>query len=383
MKKNFVVASTSLALCLPALAMANPPGGTVILQGYIDTGIMVERTRGGTTKAMMKSGQEDASRIILLGIEPLSAENRVMFFLEQDFDVNNGQTKDLLSDGSNWAFNAQSTLSFINDRYGEFGMGHLYSFNSTPGKEGWTKKMDAFYTYMEASLFGTSGYTLVSNSAYWISPRWAGFQTGLLFSINGENTKEADGAFSKNNRFWNAAVNYEKGPAQGILSLAGTIMGSGDKAKNPFQLRVGGNYNFGPARVFAGYTYHKNNTRLSIPSPEYIGAAMALVHSPEGNGKGIDTHAFNIGIHIPFHGATLIGQYQYMTGKVKNPLLTQAVFKGYDKVKKNILAAGVRYPLSKRTHLYTVGAWADGKKGLSVDKTSNRWILMAGLGHSF
>lgn len=383
--KLSIALASAVFLASSFQAQAEAPGGTVILEGYIDGGIMVERTKGRDTKAFVKSGQQDASRINLIGIEPLSAETRVMFFLEQDFDINNGETKDIVGDRRSSSFNAQSTLSVINDRYGEFGLGHLYAFNSTPGATGWTKKMDPMFTFIEASLFGTSGYTNVSNAGYWISPRFYGWQTGLLFAINGEAAEESTGAFSKNNRFWNAALNYEGEKAQAILSLAGTMMGSGDKAKDPFQLRVGGNYQLGPVKLYGGYTYHKNNTRLSVPSPEYIGAAMELVHVPNplNNGKGVDTNAFNVGFQIPYGTFTFLGQYQYMTGKVKNPLLSRVVFHGEKKVKKNVIALGTLYHLSKRSHLYGVVAWSDGKKGLKVDKTSNRSILMCGVAHHF
>ena len=365
----------------------------LIITGVVDMGLKYEKVSGQTGKLTMESGQENASRINLIALEQINPDLSVEGFLEIDTEVDSGQLKGINKDqkdapGST-LFNAQSTLSLIHREYGQIGFGHLYSFSSNIGQTGWAHRLDPFESYLEASTFATASFKNLSNTIYWISPRMSGLQLGAMYSFNGESQKEVAGDFSKNNRFWNVAANYEQGPWSLVMTLDGETVSSESRRSNPLQFRVGGSLDAGWAKFFLGYNYEKNSQRISVESADgNLGGLYAIgtgiVPDALDNGKGIDKHAVNLGVQVPLGNGTFAAQYQYLTGKTDNPFV-KSLLVGESHIAKNVYTVGYFYPLSKRTHLYGVVTDSHGSKGLTreVDPSSHRVLGVCGMVHKF
>ena len=205
---------------------------------------------------------------------------------------------------------------------------------------------------------------------FYDTPNFSGLSASLTLSPRK--------AIANGKSFYSVAVNYRNGP---IVAVIGTEQNRfGDTLTN-----LGGNYDLGAAKIFAGYGTVKGGAvadRAGVAylatagaAPGYGGGMTALGQTVGNIGTGSKFDAFSIGATVPLGAAKILV--------------------GYSSYKSNIAGAqrdaklglGVNYALSKRTSIYSDLASFTRKNNLAGANpaTNNERVTAMDLGiaHSF
>ncbi len=323
MKKS-LIALAVLATTGAAMAQSN-----VTLYGRIDTSVGSNKVNGVSTTQMF-SGNLTSTRWGLRGSEDLGGGLKAIFGLEQGFDSSAG------TQAAGSAFDRMSIVG-LSGGFGTLKLGrHDTSFDDIRDLSVSSNLWDSEFSATKiAYTAGVADYaSRASNQIRYESPSFGGFSLGASYGLDEDATVKAD-TTAFNLRYRAGALDVGFGYQD-------------QKANNRKYSTIGAAYNFGVARVSAGFN------RAEIRN-------------------GNEADGFAIGVNVP------VGNLDFSVGYAYSKAETTA---GATAAKGTALSAGVTYAMSKRTRLY--GALLDGEveNGAGV-KTLDRRMYSIGVRHDF
>ncbi len=372
MKKTY----RTLALTAGALVATGAHAqSSVQLYGLMDLSVPTYITHADANgKHVLGMGNDgepwfSGSRWGLRGSEDLGGGNKLIFTLESEYVVANGQMED-----PGQIFDRDAWVGLESDTIGKFTAG----FQNTIARDA-----SAIYgdPYGSAKLrYEEGGWTNSNNFKQMIF--YAGSATGTRYN-NGLAWKKlfnnglflsAGYAFSNSTAFatgstYQAAIGYNGGPFN-VSSFYNHVNNRGNTDQT---WSVGGNYTFGIARLNAGYFRYLGN-QGALGQRQDNAWTVSFKLAPKGaldyelgyQQMRVHNAAYNADGNIP--NANL--------GGVFDP--TQGVHNGF----KETLYGSVFYHLSKRTELYVAGDYMKLHGGYTVGSTfgaTNQLELTSGI----
>lgn len=382
-KKTLVAAALAGALVGSAFA------ANVTLYGVVDEGLVYQHTSehpmnstGSTTENtfQLKSGVDASSRFGLKGTESLGNGYSVSFKLENGFNADDGSLK---QDGRLFGREASLTVS---GPFGALSAGRMGGVGSAAGT------YDTVYAIGDAFDGGASlGLTMAASDRYdnlltYQTPKFAGIQATAQYSFKEDSVKKDaagnlvdPGTEGKNtaNRYAALALTAEFGNFQAVAAYERQIWGEtyksaayGDfKDQNTFYL--GGNYDFGVAKVFALGQYFNGAREVGLKEWSLDGDTLGVNPSGRNTTDGFKGYGLHLGTVVPaFGGDATFGLY-YVHAKADD--LTNATTTEDYKVNSYGVAARYEYPLSKRTLVYTGAEYYYEKGELTGNAVQASW----------
>jgi predicted porin len=336
MKKSLLALAVLGSFAGAASAQTN-----VTIYGIVDLGISHDNNGGAAgSVTRMDSGILNGSRLGFMGSEDLGGGLSASFALENGFAADNGT----LAQGGR-LFGRQAWLG-LNGGFGSVRLGRqmtpVYASSAT---------FDPFVDALagdSARLFNYSGSRIDNAISYNYDAN--GFRGQLMYGFG-----ETAGNTSAN-RAIAALAGYKNGPVDVVLTYTGVNDATGNTTGKTTML--GGNYNFGPAAVYAAYAWNKD---VAAPS----GAVTA----------GADSRNALLGVAVPVSAA---GTFKASWIRLSDKAVANA--------DANQIAIGYVHDLSKRTAVYTSfsrtandsGAKYNTDTGGATDKLFN-----VGIRHKF
>ncbi len=420
MNTKFLVGVIAACFAAPALAQSS-----VTIYGIADAGLMYVDNGGKDSKVKLVSGVADGSRIGFKGTEDIGGGYKAIFTLEArvELDTGNNKTGNLSSNqgfaltrglerlpapllagirgalqpavnvNSNGALFDRTSMVGLVTPVGAILAGRMY----TPGYEVFANA-DVFESGTGGGWGGivggtggllTAGVAIRSDKSlqYRIeTPN--GFAAALMYGA------EKSGYIGLDKRSWGANVRYKaNGWNVGLGHNHGTDQVGNDGL---ITTTLGGSYEIGQAKLFAGY--HKQKNENSV----IIGAAMAQLAptfaSLGASGpvvSGIVNRALVRNFYLDAVSYQIGGHYRIGAGRVMASVVRQD-----DKTASNSdatqYALGYDHNLSKRTDIYTVLAYikntndgqyavgaASASGGFTFNKGDSSRAVQMGIRHRF
>ena len=374
MKKSLI--AVALLGTFAASAFAAP---SVTLYGLIDTSLAY--THLNTDKAgvdstdtfSMESGFSTGNRWGLKGTEDIG-NAKVGFVLESGFNSDDGVS------GQNSRLFGREAQVNVSGAYGTLYAGRLASIASDSGSIGYLGDVSAFPNAF--GIVGTqrgstgSAYDRYDNTLAYQTPTFGGLEGAIMYSFKGD-TKADYGTENKSDadRYLAAGLRYKAGKAAVVLTGDMTMYGNAAKnvyhdVDNGYSFILGGNYDFGVAKVFAKATYFDNQVNV-LDSFSLIKDARAL-STPQA--LALKGWGAEISTAVPAFGGAFLGTVGYRDAK--------DVDNGSYKFKRWNAAVGYSYAFSKRTSVYAAAGYAQEKSDAQDRKAS---AAQAGFGlvHKF
>lgn len=362
MKTPFLTLALVGALTGTASAQTN-----VTIYGVADVG--VSRTDTNTTEPTwgVTSGQQNGSRIGFRGTEDLGGGLSAIFTLENGYNVDTGA----LGQGGR-LFGRQAFVGLASTTLGTFKLGRQYTLNhdaltvfdpfgtnlagntenAIPGSG--ALGLPGLPYFLAGSIVGlgtatpASGLVLgaspnvdvrLDNSLVYQTSNLGGFTGALQYGLG-----EQAGSFS-NGRQMAVSGTYSNGPIAAVATYTNARNATGAIDQKSYLL--GGTYNFGVAKLHAGY----QDNQLEA------GAATLL-----------ESRTLLLGTTVPVGVGNLLASW------------IRADDKNSD-AKSDQVALGYTHPLSKRTNFYTSAAWQRSEATGTADAKAT--IFNAGVRHLF
>ena len=326
-RTHHFVRGTALAAIALAASFGAQAQSSVTLYGIVD--MFVQYGKGDSTTLAVQSGGVSSSRLGFKGSEDLGGGLKAIFGLEQGFDSSNG------TQAAGSAFDRMSIVG-LSGGFGTVKLGrHDTSFDDirdlTVSSNLWDSEFSATKIAYTAGVADYS--SRASNQIRYESPSFGGFSLGASYGLDEDATVKADTtAFNLRYRAGNLdlGVGYQE-----------------QKANNREYTTIGGAYNFGVARLSAGYNRAEIN-------------------------NGAKANGYTIGVNVPVNALDF--SVGYSTGKSKQA--------GATLQKGSAFSAGVTYSLSKRTRLYALLTNGDIENAAGA-KVRQRDIYAVGVRHEF
>ena len=374
MKKSLIAAA--LLGTFAASAFAAP---SVTLYGRLDTSLAythLDKDKAGvdsTDTVSMESGFSTGNRWGLKGTEDIG-NAKVGFVLESGFNSDDGVS------GQNSRLFGREAQVNVSGAYGTLYAGRLASIASDSGSIGYLGDVSAFPNAF--GIVGTqrgstgSAYDRYDNTLAYQTPTFGGLEGAIMYSFKGD-TKADYGTENKSDadRYLAAGLRYKAGKAAVVLTGDMTMYGNAAKnvyhdVDNGYSFILGGNYDFGVAKVFAKATYFDNQVNV-LDSFSLIKDARAL-STPQA--LALKGWGAEISTAVPAFGGAFLGTVGYRDAK--------DVDNGSYKFKRWNAAVGYSYAFSKRTSVYAAAGYAQEKSDAQDRKAS---AAQAGFGlvHKF
>lgn len=340
---------------------------SVTLYGIIDTGLGYNKISGGTdaqngSKFGMINGVQNGSRWGLRGSEDLGDGLRAVFQLESGFDSGNGTS----AQGGR-LFGRQATVGLASDSWGQIDFGRQANIASK-----YFGSIDPFGAgFGQANIgMGLSATNTVryDNMVLYQTPSFSGFQFGVGYSFNANDTNTAQTGFrtADNTRAITTGLRYVNGPLNVALSFdqlnASNKLTQGQVDATPRQYTIGGSYDFEVVKLALAYA---RTTDGWFGSQDVKTSAGTVGFGTNAFADGFKANSYLVGLSAPIGGASsLFGSWQRVSAS--NDKLTG------DDATMNVFNLGYTYDLSKRTNLYAYGSYAknyafiDGLKSTAV-----------------
>lgn len=357
----------------------------VTMYGVVDTGLGFTSKDKGYGEEIntfdMRSGQNSGARLGLKGEEDLGNGVKVGFVLENGFDTDDGEL------GNGGRLFGREALLYVGGDFGELGMGCQGELASGNGRYGiFGGKVSPFSTGW-SDIAGHkyvmgAGFDRMDNTITYKTPTFAGFNLLAQYSFDKNVQKDDDAATGvQHGREGSAEADrqYALGAtfAAGDLYLAGIVTQTNKQSvkyngtslgeqDDPLTVSLGGNYNFGVAKLYVATQYFKDS-----------GLAVKMIQNDQA-GK-FDGFGLSVGADVPAFGGTAKVLVGYMDAEDQNL--------NPNDVQRYTFSVGYEYPLSKRTFVYGgAGYYMDsydkGSKDGYDDKASVA-AVNAGLVHKF
>ena len=383
---------------LAALAVLGAFAGSamaadVTLYGAIDQGLSYvhqdtkkfdgTKAKDGVDTLEMASGIDTPSRWGVKGVEDLGNGYKVGFKLEGGINTDDGTMGQ-----DDRLFGREAALT-VYGPFGELAFGRMGGIASSAG----TYDMLAYVESFDGGdnvVWGFDASDRYDNMITYATPRVAGLQGVVQYSFKTDSKAERDDkktmteGESTAERYLSVGVSGEYGPAQFALGYELTKYSTLDRvAADEYEpddhnlFFIGGNYDFGVAKVFAMGQYFNGLTTAPTVVDD------ALVTSDNGTNDGVKGFGFHLGTQVPAAGGLItVGGYY-------SNFEQDGVKAGKDKLEGDYygLAARYEYDLSKRTMLYAgagYGVESRDKVGTDKDDTQNQLVqAYVGLTHRF
>jgi len=385
MKKSLIAAA--LLGTFAASAFAAP---SVTLYGRIDTGLAYTHQHWSADGAgedseylytlkykesedslSMQSGFSTGNRWGLTGTEDIG-NAKVGFVLESGFNSDDGAS------GQGGRLFGREAQVNVSGAYGTLYAGRIASIVSDSGSIGYLGDVSAFpnafgFVGSQAGSTG-SAYGRYDNTLAYQTPTFGGLEGAIMYSFKGD-TKADYGTENKSDadRYLAAGLRYKAGKAAVVLTGDMTMYGNAAKnvyhdVDNGYSFILGGNYDFGVAKVFAKATYFDNQVNV-LDSFDLISDSRDLKKAEALKGWGAE-----ISTAVPAFGGAFLGTVGYRDAK--------DVDNGSYKFKRWNAAVGYSYAFSKRTSVYAAAGYAQEKSDAQDRKAS---AAQAGFGlvHKF
>jgi len=344
------------ALALTCMAGARAQSG-VTIYGLIDVGVDSAKA-GGTHFTRVVSGGSLGSRLGFRGVEDLGGGLSAVFRLESGINVDTGS----FAQGG-LAFGREATVGLASTKWGTVNFGRQSSpYNAS------LPWVDAFVWAGAGGLLGLSKSSTNTiqvlplavngrpdNSVGWVSPSLGGLQFRVLFA-SGEKS-----ATLGNTR--GASARYTSGPIDAVAAYVKAQAGTAGTGALQATV-VGGSYDFGPAKVYLGYTREQNNCS---------NCTGAYARPPGLTGSnGADSRLINFGVRVPVGTFTAIAQVVRIQDRAEytvSPGNRDGLW----------LSVGAEYSLSKRTLLYATAGSISNRNGSQYMPGAGSTQAVAGL----
>lgn len=378
------------ALAVLSMFAGASMAANVTMYGAIDTGLQYSNVDDGVNSDVstfeMNTGANTASRFGLKGTEDLGNGLKLGFVLENGFDSDDGEL------GNGGRLFGREALVYLDGAWGQLGMGRvgeLASGNGTYGLFG--SKVSPFSTGWDKvaghKFVMAGGFDRLDNTVTYKSPNFAGFNVYAQYSFdtNSKDETEREGS-AATDRQYAVGATYQAGN----LYLAGIVQQTNVKTANlakdatvptddPLTISLGGNYDFGVAKLFVATQYFKDSklNKEAIQSKTNTGDLTRV--SSHNGGYAYDGFGLTVGTAVPVFGGTAKALVGYMSAE------DQAKTNAQD-FDRYAFSVGYEYPLSKRTFLYSGASyWADSydKTLAGADDKASTIAVNAGLVHTF
>ena len=384
MKKSLIAAA--LLGTFAASAFAAP---SVTLYGRIDTSLAYTHqhnsfsatdgeeslsTANSTDTLSMESGVSTGNRWGLKGTEDIG-NAKVGFVLESGFNSDDGAS------GQGGRLFGREAQVNVSGAYGTLYAGRIASVVSDSGSIGYLGDVSAFpnafgFVGTQAGSTG-SAYGRYDNTLAYQTPVYSGLQAAAMYSFKADGTSKV-GTENKADadRYAAAALRYKAGKAAVVLAGDYTLYSNTTykDLDNGYSVILGGNYDFGVAKVFAKATYFDNqasitdsfsiikDTRTVVAALAEEGENVTLARAFKGWGAELSTA-------VPAFGGTVLATVGYRDAKdVDNSNV---------KLKRWNAALGYAYAFSKRTSVYAAAGYAQ-EKGTGSDEGVSATIKGSG-----
>lgn len=393
---------------LAALAVLGAFAGSAVaadvtLYGVVDYGFLYNYTDEDTVDGVsedsnsfaLESGVNSPSRFGLKGSEDLGNGMTVSFILENGFNADDGT----LGQGSR-LFGREASVS-LTGAFGKVSFGRMGGVASSAGSYDLVYGIGDAFDGGDNAIIGFAMSDRYDNMVTYQTPVFAGLQVTAQYSFkeDGKDGQGNEGDFSSSDRYASVALTGEYGPAQFVAAWeiqkygyekAGAERVLNDDA-NTFYL--GGNYDFGVAKVFALGQYFQHLQNINVNGSDLFGEdSITEFVLPAGAGEytdGIKGYGLHLGTIVPVAGGDLtVGAY-YVDFKLDN---SEKLKTFWEDANYYGLAARYEYPLSKRTLVYTGAGYGeftvDGVKEFAAygfgDDYKNKLVqAYVGLKHTF
>lgn len=356
-------------VALAALAVTSAfAQSSVTLSGVADVGLIYNNSnagRMGSEKLVLGAGNNN--RIIFSGVEDLGGGLAATFAFQMRLDPTVGNNERGTANVGNLGalgvgvpaapvtsrplFQGESTVG-LRGGFGSVKMGRWLTALQLPNGGiidpwGVTTVAGSVYATGFSSDYVQGGEGRVGNMIFYSSPNLGGFTVnfskGFLKGPTGGTHIALAGVYS--NGPINAVLGYERNRVDDTL------------------VQLGGNYDLGVAKIYAGYGNIKGGSVADRAGMTYLATASGAQVAANGSIKD-----YTIGVGVPLGAATIRAGYSRWNG---NGAPRQA-----NEIK---LGLGVNYALSKRTAIYTDIANTT-RKNANLGKV-NAFDL--GIAHSF
>jgi GBP family porin len=343
--------------CAAALTLIATTGlvhaqSSVTLYGQVDLGVQYEKAPPGDVSKLV-SGGRSASRLGFRGTEDLGGGLASVFVLEMGMNADTGT----IAQGGR-GFGRQAFVG-LTSPWGTLAAGRVATFGSGTGAFDMVGPVDPFSTAWGIAGMGSTMSTAtglrVDNTVLYQSPDWAGFQAGVLHSLNAVASETSP--HGANVYLTGLGARYTTGPFYAFVSYEDANNPAGGKDET--HLQVGATYDFGVARVHGAYARERGlfSTDLNI----------------SGTKNGAGAEAWMVGLSVPVGAGIIRTSYQKRDGDEV----------GGENRDIRVAALGYEYFLSKRTSLYAVIADEKGTGTLANNPSYNKRDYTVGVLHKF
>ncbi len=328
-------------LAIPAQAQTN-----VRLYGTVDAAISSTRVSGGpSVKGLLSGGQSD-SLWGLQGREALGGDSYAVFALEGGLDVAHGAPDDPAR-----PFNYQSWVGLGNASLGELRLGRQYTVGQAFVS---AIEVGAWRDFGVGALLRASDNYQVSKQISWRSPQWSGVQLGASYSLDAGDAPAADATGGDSYKLYSLALRYEQGPwlLAASWEQASALRLDDLGGRRPSAAQLGASYNFGVARLAAGWSRQRNGFvgRNGGDGPAQLQVAGLKGLGPAEFIDGGRLDAVYLAASVPLGR----GELQMQWSQARPNWDWQA--SGARAKTSQVMSLGYIYPLSLRTSLYAFAA---------------------------
>ncbi|WP_158400494.1 porin [Comamonas sp. B-9] len=335
------------ALLAAMVAVPAQAQTSVRLYGTVDAAISATRVSGAPTQKSLLSGGLSDSLWGLQGREALGGSSYAAFALEGGLDAAHGAPDDPAR-----PFNYQSWVGVGNASLGELRLGRQYTVGQAFVS---AIEVGAWRDFGVGALLRASDNYQVSKQLSWRSPQWGGVQLGASYSFDAGAAPAAGTTGSATYKLYSLALRYEDGPWLLAASWEQASAVRWDAAlagRRPSAAQLGASYNFGAARLAAGWSRQRNGFvgRNGGDGPAQLQAAGLKGLGPIEFIDGGRLDALYLAASIPLGR----GEFQMQWSQARPNWDWQD--SGARARTSQVVSLGYIYPLSLRTSVYAFAA---------------------------
>jgi GBP family porin len=358
MIKNLATLAALSCLSVAASAQSVTIYGLVDLSmQHLRSGDAAPMAGGSLTRLADGTLYGPGSRLGFRVLEDLGGGLRAGAVMENGFFADSGT----FAQGGR--FLGRQVFVFVGGNFGELRMGRQYMLGSevlpftSPVGGVTVVNPGAPYTYTGGTMPLFIDPNRVDNALHYLTPVFGGFRLQAMVALDEK----------VNDRYQAVKASYANGPVNlGVAyeqSKALVVPPGGDSTVNKI-IELGGNYDFGVVRLYAGYQQAKNMTRG-------IGTQVGTLTLPGLNGPVGEMKSVNVGASMPLGVATLVANY------AQARYTSNASGRDTDVSRYGL---GATYNLSKQTAVYGMVALAGGDLR---DHVNEKQIYQLGLRKAF
>lgn len=350
------------------------------MYGVVDTGLGFTSKDKGYGEEIntfdMRSGQNSGARLGLKGEEDLGNGVKVGFVLENGFDTDDGEL------GNGGRLFGREALLYVGGDFGELGMGRQGELASGNGRYGiFGGKVSPFSTGW-SDIAGHkyvmgAGFDRMDNTITYKTPTFAGFNVLAQYSFKKDGTSAAREGSSAVDRQYALGASFTAGDLYftGIVTQTNLQSLGKQDVEDPLTVSLGGNYNFGVAKLYVATQYFKDSD-LSVKQIDRYDEKSNKTGCQDAS--QFDGFGLSVGADVPAFGGTAKVLVGYMDAEDQSTAAQD--------VQRYTFSVGYEYPLSKRTFVYGgAGYYMDSYDKVDVghDDKASVAAVNAGLVHKF